>query len=179
MSRLAVCVLAFIAALPPGGGARLLAGPGMHGQAGASSVDYVQPARGPIVRHFEPPPTQYGAGHRGIDIAAPSGETVVAAASGRVAFAGQVGGHLFVSIDHSDGLRSTYSFLSETLVVAGQTVSQGDPVALTGEGHPGAGTPALHFGVRRGNEYLDPEDLVAAGLRRNLWRVIWIAPAPG
>ncbi|MBI4728455.1 MAG: M23 family metallopeptidase [Acidobacteria bacterium] len=179
MGRLAVCALAVIVAAPSGGGARLLAGPGLRAQAGAPTVDYVQPARGPIVRHFEPPPTPYGAGHRGIDIAAPPGETVVAAAAGRVAFAGQVGGHFFVSIDHSDGLRSTYSFLSETLVIAGQTVSQGDPVALTGEGHPGAGTPALHFGVRRGSDYLDPEDLVAAGLRRNLWRAIWIAPAPG
>ncbi|TML80492.1 MAG: M23 family metallopeptidase [Actinobacteria bacterium] len=63
-----------------------LAAPGARG----ASLDLVQPAPGPITRHFEPPPTPYAAGHRGIDFGAPIGTRVVAAAAGTVSFAGQV-----------------------------------------------------------------------------------------
>ncbi len=141
--------------------------------------DYVQPVSGPIVRHFEPPPEPYAAGHRGIDIAAPSGSDVVASASGTVHFAGQVGGALFISIDHPDGIKTTYSFLSVVLVRAGASVVQGEVIARSGAGHPGEPPDHLHFGALRGDEYLDPEALLVASLRRNVWRVIRLAPDPG
>src|SRR6266511_309497 len=86
----------------------------------ATAHPYLRPVRGAILRHFEPPPTPYAAGHRGIDMAAPVGTPVLASNDGVVAFAGPVAGSLFVSIDHADGLRTTYSFLSAVVVKKGQ-----------------------------------------------------------
>ncbi|MCA1833104.1 MAG: murein hydrolase activator EnvC [Actinomycetota bacterium] len=141
----------------------------------AADIDYIQPAPGPIIRHFEPPPTPYSAGHRGIDIGASIGTTVVAAAAGTVHFAGQVGGSLFVSIDHADGIRTTYSFLSTVLVRKGASVTQGQPIARSGPGGAGDARPNLHFGMIRG-DYIDPEPVLVQSMRRNLWRVIHLAP---
>ena len=143
----------------------------------SSSIDLVQPVPGPITRHFEPPSTPYAAGHRGIDFGAPVGTLVAAAAAGTVSFAGQVGGSLFVSIDHPGGLRTTYSFLSAVLVKRGQVVAQGQQIARSGPGAAGE-KPNLHFGLRSGANYLDPEPYLLASIRRNLWRVIHLAPIP-
>jgi murein DD-endopeptidase MepM/ murein hydrolase activator NlpD len=139
---------------------------------GVEELDAIRPVRGPITRHFEPPPTPYSAGHRGIDLAVPEGTPVVATEAGVVAFAGQVGGELFVSIDHPAGLRSTYSFLSAVLVSQGQGVVQSQPVARSGACHAGAPDPCLHFGIRRAGEYLDPETFLLAHLRSNLFEII-------
>jgi len=143
----------------------------------SATIDLVQPVAGPITRHFEPPATPYSAGHRGIDFGAPVGTKVVAAAAGTVSFAGPVGGSLFVSIDHPGGLRTTYSFLSAVLVKKGQAVGQGQLIAKSGPGAAGE-QPNLHFGLRSGTDYLDPEPYLLASIRRNLWRVIWLAPNP-
>jgi len=142
----------------------------------ATTAPYIRPVVGPIVRHFERPPTPYAAGHRGIDLAVPFGTIVLAANNGTVAFAGQVGGLLFVSIDHADGLRTTYSYLSAVLVKKGQIVARGQAVARSGAGDPGGKQPVLHFGVKRGEEYLDPEPMLLDGLRREPWRAIRLAP---
>jgi murein DD-endopeptidase MepM/ murein hydrolase activator NlpD len=117
---------------------------------------YGWPVVGPVIRGFEPPQNPYGAGHRGIDIATPIGTDVRASAAGVVAFAGSVAGSLFVSIDHPDGVRTTYSWLSAVRVRTGQTVAEGDVIALSGPGHPGAVVSHLHFGARVGNTYIDP-----------------------
>src|SRR5438874_13095103 len=77
---------------------------------------WLWPVDGPVLRGFEPPPTPFSAGHRGIDIGVPFGTPVVAPADGVVSFAGPVGGSLFVTIDHPDGYKSTSSFLSQVLV---------------------------------------------------------------
>ncbi|HSJ51697.1 MAG TPA: M23 family metallopeptidase [Actinomycetota bacterium] len=114
------------------------------------------PVVGPVIGPFEPPETPFGSGHRGIDIAAPFGTMVVAAETGVVAFAGPVGGELFVTLDHGGGLTSTYSWLSERLVARGDVVARGAVIARSGRGHPGSSTPHLHFGVRLDGEYLDP-----------------------
>jgi murein DD-endopeptidase MepM/ murein hydrolase activator NlpD len=142
----------------------------------ATDLDLIPPVDGPVIAHFEPPPSPYEAGHRGIDFGTAEGSTVVASADGIVSFAGQVGGSLFVSVAHGE-LRTTYSFLSAILVERDQVVVQGEPIALSGLGHPEdvAGGDHLHFGLRRGDEYLDPEPLLVAGMRRNLWRVVWLA----
>lgn len=147
---------------------------------GVSSYgDYVQPVRGPVIRHFEPPPTPYAAGHRGIDIAAPVGSIVVASSDGVVRFAGAVGGSLFVSVEHPDGTRTTYSFLSAVLVRAGASVRQGDAIARSGGGHPGVEPAHLHFGALVSGEYVDAEQLLVRSLRRNLWRAVHLAPDDG
>lgn len=118
------------------------------------------PVRGPVIHAFEPPETPFGSGHRGIDVAAPIGAVVVAPEAGAVAFSGKVGGQLFVTLDHGGGLTSTYSWLSETLVRKGDVVPRGAPIARTGQGHPGASVPHLHFGVRLDGTYLDPMEFL-------------------
>jgi murein DD-endopeptidase MepM/ murein hydrolase activator NlpD len=127
------------------------------GARGATTTQgWTWPVVGPVIRGFDLPDDPYGSGHRGIDIAAEVGTTIVAAADGTVSFAGPVGGHLFLTIDHGDGSSSTYSWLTANLVRKGATVARGQPVALTGWGHPGALIPHLHFGVKLDGAYVDP-----------------------
>jgi murein DD-endopeptidase MepM/ murein hydrolase activator NlpD len=118
------------------------------------------PVHGPVIGAYEPPETPFGAGHRGIDIAVPVGTVVVAAEAGVVAFAGPVGGHLFVTLDHGGGLTSTYSWLSSILVRRGDVVVRGAPIAHSGWGHPGSAIPHVHVGVRIGEVYQDPLDFL-------------------
>lgn len=133
-----------------------------HDPALPASGTWTWPVVGPVIEPFDPPDTPYGSGHRGIDIAAPVGTTVVAPAAGVVAFAGRVGGELFVTLDHGGGLTSTSSWVSAALVVEGDAVSRGSAIALTGTGHPGSSTPHLHFGVRLDGVYLDPMTFLEA-----------------
>jgi murein DD-endopeptidase MepM/ murein hydrolase activator NlpD len=137
---------------------------------------YVWPVVGPVLRGFEPPPDPFSAGHRGIDIGAPVGATMVAAQDGVVAFAGWVAGALYISIDHPDGVRSTYSWVSSAAVGVGQAVIRGQPIGTTGTGHPGSVSPHLHFGTRVGSTYLDPMLLLVRGSVAGL---IHLAPLSG
>src|SRR5438045_5128647 len=81
-----------------------------------AAVPWTWPVTGAIVRGFDLPDDPYGAGHRGIDIAAGVGTVVVAADDGVVTFAGKVGGRLFLTIDHGRGVSSTCSWLMSVLV---------------------------------------------------------------
>jgi murein DD-endopeptidase MepM/ murein hydrolase activator NlpD len=135
-------------------GLGLLTAPSARGVVATSG--WTWPIVGPVIRGFDLPDDPYGTGHRGIDIAASVGTTIVAPADGTVVFAGPVGGHLFLTIDHGGGLSSTYSWLTENLVRKGATVVRGQPVALTGWGHPGALVPHLHLGVKLDGAYVDP-----------------------
>jgi pimeloyl-ACP methyl ester carboxylesterase len=123
-----------------------------------------------IGRRFQAPRTDWGPGHRGVDYLLPSAEGVAvrAAGSGRVTFAGQVGGFLAVTIQHSGAMATTYSQLAELLVDAGDYVHQGawvgrasfahalkDPITELPHSEDGSG---LHFGVKVHGEYVDPED---------------------
>ena len=119
------------------------------------------PVAGPVIRAFDPPDSPYGSGHRGIDIATGVGTTVTAPTAGVVTFAGSVGGHLFVTIDHGRGWESTYSWLSARLVSQGDAVAEGAAIARTGSGHPGSDVPHLHFGVKLDDEYVDPLTVLA------------------
>jgi murein DD-endopeptidase MepM/ murein hydrolase activator NlpD len=140
----------------------LVLGVGMAGGASApakaSTTGWRWPVVGPVIRGFDPPATPYGSGHRGIDIATSVGTTVVAPGAGKVTFAGPVGGHLFLTIDHGGGLESTYSWLSAFIVRNGAVVVRGQPIARSGWGHPSSPTPHLHFGVKLLDVYVDPMD---------------------
>jgi septal ring factor EnvC (AmiA/AmiB activator) len=134
------------------------------------------PVTGPVLRLFDPPGTPFGSGHRGIDIGAPAGTTVVAPAPGTVTFAGQVGGHLFVTLDHGGGLASTYSWVSVVLVRKGDVVARGQPLARSGTGHPGDQQESLHLGVKLDGGYVDPLDYLAP---LDLTSLIRLAPIAG
>ena len=113
-----------------------------------------------ITRPFEPPPLPYAAGHRGVDLAGAVGVAVLAAGDGTVAFAGMVAGRPVVSIDHPGGLRTTYEPVDAS-VGAGQPVVRGSPLGALAAGHAGCPVAAcLHWGLRRGETYLDPMSLL-------------------
>jgi murein DD-endopeptidase MepM/ murein hydrolase activator NlpD len=119
-------------------------------------ASYDWPVSGPVLDGFDPPDSPFSSGHRGIDIGAPLGTPVLAPGEGVVAFAGSVAGSRFVSVDHPDGVRTSYSWLSSIRVRRGDRIARGDPLALTGWGHPLSRSPHLHFGARFEGEYIDP-----------------------
>lgn len=113
-----------------------------------------------VTRPFERLPGPYAAGHRGVDLGGLPGSAVMAAGDGVVVFAGMVAGRPLVSIDHPDGLRTTYEPVRPS-VAAGQQVARGSPVGILLTGHEGCPREAcLHWGLRRGETYLDPMRLL-------------------
>jgi len=153
----AALVFALVSALPVD-----LARAADDGSQAAHAHAWVRPVDGPVVRPFTEPTSVYGAGHRGVDFAAASGTPVRAANGGTVTFAGSVAGTLHVTVTHTSGLRTTYSFLASVSVHTGDDLDRGDVLGTTG-GTPGQddeapehGDGVLHFGLRLGDRYLDP-----------------------
>jgi len=100
----------------------------------------------------------------GIDFAAEDGERVAAAAAGTVLFAGDepIRFGKLVVLDHGDGWRTAYGYLSRVTVRKGDTVHAGERIGLAG--HTGEATrPELHFEVRRGDKPVDPAPLLRPG----------------
>ena len=128
------------------------------GAPGAAGGDWRWPLAGtPVVtREFQRPLTRFSAGHRGVDLAAVPGQPVLAAGAGAVGFAGMVGGRGVVTVVHGE-LRTTYEPVTAS-VVAGQQVGAGDQLGAVAAGHASClpGQACLHWGLRRGEEYLDP-----------------------
>lgn len=121
-----------------------------------TGVDYAPPVDAPITDPFRPPTHHYGSGNRGIEYATVPGTPVVAIGVGTVVFAGNVGGSLHVTVEHPDGLRSSYSFLAEVHTFVGRHVEQGERLGTAGT--------FLHLGVRAGHDYLDPALLFGDGI---------------
>jgi len=114
--------------------------------AGSSVFDgYIWPARGVLTSGFGP---RWGRMHRGIDIAAPVGTPIYAAAPGVVEFAGwNSGGYGYmVDIRHPDGSMTRYAHNSRLLVNRGQEVDQGDQISEMGSTGYSTG-PHLHFEI--------------------------------
>ena len=111
-------------------------------------------AGAPVVqRGFDAPNIVWASGHRGIDIAAQSGEPILAAAGGTVAFAGSIAGKPVVTIDHGS-VRTTYEPVASKLR-AGERVALGRVIGELGIGGH-CGNRGLHWGLREGRRYLDP-----------------------
>lgn len=106
----------------------------------------------PIVRPFIAPATPYAAGHRGIDIAAPS-PTITAPAAGTVSFAGVVVDRPVLSIRHPGGVVSSYEPVTTDLV-AGDIIAPGQPLGSIVAGH--CSSTCLHLGVRVDGNYVSP-----------------------
>ena len=118
-------------------------------------VTYRPPVVAPVLDPFRAPASRYGPGNRGIEYDTWSGQPVVAAAAGVVAFAGPVAGERHVTIGHADGVRTSYSYLATIEVAVGQRIEQGTQVGTAGD--------TFHFGARIGEVYIDPAILFGSG----------------
>lgn len=120
----------------------------------AVSWHWPVPAPIHVIAPFRAPATPYAAGHRGIDLEAAPGATVVAPDRGVVSFAGAVAGRNVVAIDHGDGVVSAIEPV-DAAVPAGTTVTGGEVIGIVSSGgHCEA--RCVHFGVRVHGEYVSP-----------------------
>ena len=108
-----------------------------------------------VARSFDPPAKPWLSGHRGVDLAASSaGSEVLSPAAGTVSFVGIVVDRPVITVDHGNGLRSSFEPVRSHLV-RGAPVRRGEAIGVLEPGHC-AEAMCLHWGVRRGDEYLDP-----------------------
>ncbi|WP_075263991.1 M23 family metallopeptidase [Streptomyces sp. Tue 6075] len=140
---------------------------GVNADGGARSWPLA--GRPALLRGWEPPAGPYGPGHRGVDLAAGPGARVLAAADGRVFFAGRVAGRGVLAIEvagsGSPPLRTTYEPV-RPLVEEGEVVRAGQPVGVLEAGPSHCTAGCLHWGLRRGDAYLDPLSLLPPALLR-------------
>lgn len=133
----------------------------------AHAGNWTWPVSGEVITAYRNGGDPYAGGqHRGIDIAAPAGERVVAATAGTVTFAGVAGSSgLTVSVRTADGgFDVSYLHLADLAVREGDAVRAGGALGAVGtSGRRSADRPHLHFGVREAGErhaYLDPLDFL-------------------
>ena len=103
--------------------------------------------------------SRWGSTHTGLDIAAPSGTTIYAAASGTVStiqsLSGSYGNYLI--INHANGVQTLYGHCNSILVSTGETVSQGQAIATVGATGNSTG-PHLHLEIRLNGTTLNPQN---------------------
>jgi murein DD-endopeptidase MepM/ murein hydrolase activator NlpD len=132
---------------------------GAQPESGGGSGSFSWPVSGTITSPFGWRSNPFGGSpefHQGLDIAAPSGTTVTAAASGSVIMAQWYGGYgNYILIDHGGGYSTGYGHLSAIYVSNGQAVKRGQAIGAVGS--TGASTgPHLHFEVRIDGKPVDP-----------------------
>ncbi len=120
---------------------------------------FLRPLRGRITSRFgwrKDPFTGKRAFHYGVDISAPVGTPVRAAASGMVIYAGWYGGYgNVVIIKHSLGYTTVYGHLSAIVVNPGQVVKKGQIIGAVGNTGRSTG-PHLHFEIRKNGRAINP-----------------------
>ncbi|MCX4626503.1 LysM peptidoglycan-binding domain-containing M23 family metallopeptidase [Streptomyces sp. NBC_01443] len=125
-----------------------------------SAAGFVAPVGGGISTQYKTPGAMWSSGyHTGVDFIASSGTTVRAVGAGTVVSAGWAGAYgNEVVIRHADGKYSQYGHLSQLSVSAGQSVTGGQTLGLSGSTGNSTG-PHLHFEIRTGPSYgsdIDP-----------------------
>lgn len=125
-----------------------------------SPTDYRTPVDGTVLRLFDAPAVRWGRGHRGVDLASSDG-TVRSPGAGVVSFGGRVVDRGVVTITHPDGLRSSLEPVSDAPEV-GTVVVGGDVIGTLEGAHHCGERDCVHWGVRRGDTYLDPLSLLDA-----------------
>ncbi|NET41998.1 peptidoglycan DD-metalloendopeptidase family protein [Okeania sp. SIO2B3] len=127
---------------------------------------YTWPSKGTLTSGYG---WRWGRMHRGIDIAAPTGTPIVAAAPGVVTFASWSSGGYgnLVEIKHPNGSLTVYAHNSQILVREGQKVAQGELIAKMGSTGRSTG-PHLHFEIHpTGNGAVNPMALLRSGVSYN------------
>ncbi len=101
---------------------------------------------------------RWGTMHKGVDWACPIGTAINASCDGKVVTAGWVRGYGYlVEIAHSNGMHTRYGHLSQMLVSVGESVSQGEKVALSGNTGDSTG-PHVHFEIIVNGSQVNPLD---------------------
>ena len=129
--------------------------PGLEPGTPQGPVSFIWPSRGVFTSGYG---WRWGRMHRGIDIAAPVGTPVVAAADGTVTYSRwNSGGYGYlVEVTHADGTTTLYAHNSRLLVAEGEVVRQGQTLSLMGSTGRSTG-PHLHFEVRpQGRQAVNP-----------------------
>ena len=104
----------------------------------------------------ESPTEGASSNHQGVDVGAPTGAPILAAASGTVVvstYSYSAGN--YIMINHGGGVYTVYMHCSQLLVSEGQEVQQGQTIAKVGSTGYSTG-PHLHFGIRSGGNYVNP-----------------------
>lgn len=136
--------------------------------AGAQATSFAWPVAGDVIRPYVNGSDRYAAGmHRGLDIAAPVGAAVSAAAGGSVSFAGRgPDGALTVTIRSADGrYLVSHLHLARVSVAKDTSIALGAPVGTVGTtGKPSSPAPHVHLGIRLAatGAYVDPATLLPA-----------------
>lgn len=108
------------------------------------------------------PFTGAGAMHNGLDFKGPIGTPILAAADGRITFAGSQGGYgNTIEITHANGLVTRYAHLSGFNVKLGQKVARGAHIARMGSTGRSTGSH-LHFEVRLNGQAINPRKFLEA-----------------
>lgn len=133
------------------------------------------PVRGApeVTRGFDPPDEPWGAGHRGVDLSASVGDAVLAAADGTITFASMLAGRGVLVVDHGT-VRTTYEPVTATVQV-GERVRLGQQIGILAAGH--CSTGCLHWGLKHGDDYLDPLLLVGGPANANSGGPVRLLPA--
>jgi murein DD-endopeptidase MepM/ murein hydrolase activator NlpD len=130
---------------------------GVESPGGPGSFSW--PVTGTITSPFGWRSNPFGGGpefHQGLDIAAPMGTTVTAAAGGTVIMAQWYGGYgNYILIDNGGGFSTGYGHLSAIYVSTGQAVQRGQAIGAVGSTGQSTG-PHLHFEIRIAGKPVDP-----------------------
>ena len=143
--------------------ALVIAGLALLGPGGASGAAWSWPVEGPrqVLRPFIAPVAKWSAGHRGVDLRAEQAQ-LRSPADGVVRFAGWVVDRPVLSIDHGDGVVSSFEPVAAE-VVTGEVVRAGQPVGVILPGH--CASACVHVGVRVDDEYRNPMHWLGAVAR--------------
>ena len=116
------------------------------------------PVSGIITSRFGNRESIRTSGHTGLDIAAPAGTPIKAAADGKVIFSGYSGGYGYVvKLDNGNGVETYYGHCSKLYVSTGEKVEAGDVIAAVGSTGNSTGNH-LHFEVRVNGEEVNPQN---------------------
>ena len=120
----------------------------------------VQPVSGHITSRFGANESIRDHTHKGMDIAAPKGTPIKAAASGTVTYAGWMSGYGYlVRISHGNGIETYYGHCSKLYVSKGDTVEAGEKIAAVGSTGNSTGNH-LHFEIRKNGKQVNPQTYV-------------------
>ena len=123
-------------------------------------VSLIKPITGRISSRFGSISRVRSNAHTGLDIAAPSGTAIKAAASGKVTFAGWKGSYgNMIAVSHGNGVQTYYCHCSRLIASVGQEVKQGEKIAAVGTTGNSTG-PHLHLEVRVNGVAYNPQNYV-------------------